>query len=51
MTLLVTLLLVAALICFIVAAVGHNFGRVGALGLGLALWVASVLLPRLAGGA
>ena len=41
---LTTILLIAALVCFICAAVGVGIGRVNLIGAGLALWVATLLL-------
>lgn len=40
------LLLVGALVSFLVAASGFSWGRVNPIGLGLAFWVATLLLPR-----
>jgi hypothetical protein len=39
-----TILLVVALICFVLAAVGVGFGRLNLIGAGLACWAASMLL-------
>lgn len=40
-----TVLLIAALLCFILAAFDVTFKRVNLLALGLAYWVASLVLP------
>lgn len=39
-----TVLLVAALICFIGAAINLKVGSVNLIGVGLALWVATLLI-------
>ena len=39
-----TILLVVALICFVLAAVGVGFGRLNLIAAGLACWMASMLL-------
>lgn len=44
---LVLIFLVIALVCFVVAAIGLWTPRVNLVALGLAFWVASVLLPHL----
>ncbi len=39
-----TILLIVALVCFVLAAIGVGFGRINLIGAGLACVVASVLL-------
>jgi hypothetical protein len=41
------LLLIAAFICFVMAAAGVNVKRVNLIGAGLALWVLTLILPAL----
>lgn len=38
-------LLIAALVCFILAALNATVPRVNLIGLGLAFWMASLLMP------
>ena len=38
-----TILLIAALICFVLGAVGVGFGRLNLIAAGLACWVGSIL--------
>jgi hypothetical protein len=40
------LLIVAAFLCFVFAAVGRPIGNINLTALGLALWVLTLLLPR-----
>jgi hypothetical protein len=46
MDIVIILLLVAALVCFIIAAIGAWTPRVNLIALGLAFWVSTVLLPH-----
>ena len=39
-----TILLIVALVCFVLAAVGLGFGRLNLIGAGLACYVASILI-------
>ena len=39
-----SILLIIALVCFVLAAVGVGLGRINLIGLGLACWVGSVLI-------
>lgn len=40
------ILLVFALVCFLLTAFSASTGRVNTLGLGLAFWVSTLLIPR-----
>jgi len=48
MDLFILLLLFVALVCFIVAAIGRWSPKVNLIALGLACWVATLLLPHIA---
>jgi hypothetical protein len=39
-------LLLAATLCFLIAAAGTGLGRVNLVALGLALWMLTLLVPR-----
>lgn len=50
MSVVILILLVAAFVCFVLAALGVGAGRVSLLALGLALWVLTALIPAIAAG-
>ena len=41
------ILMIAAMVCFVIAALGKGVGRINLVALGLACWAATELLPRL----
>jgi hypothetical protein len=45
-----SILLIAALICFVLAAVGVGLGRINLIGAGLACWVGSLLAGTMMAG-
>lgn len=47
MDIVIILLLLAGLVCFIIAAIGAWTPRVNLIALGLAFWIATVLLPKI----
>jgi hypothetical protein len=47
---LATILLLLAFIVFVLAAIGWGYKKIGLIAVGLALWAASIVLPRFIGG-
>jgi hypothetical protein len=47
---LATILLLLAFIVFVLAAIGWGYKKIGLIAVGLALWAASIVLPRFLGG-
>jgi hypothetical protein len=47
MDLIILLLLIAGLVCFIIAATNRWTARVNLIALGLAFWISTVILPLL----